>query len=126
MRAAFQSHSHPQHGMTEVDGDGLACARRLSARRHVMDRKGAPLAIGRVGRGAVQGLTVVEGDASGRKVAHDSLVVVNHFAHVEKDIAALGLVVDHGTKVRPGDELHRAIVQVDVIQCEPAADQVRR
>ena len=90
-----------------------------------MNCESAALAIGGVGRSAVQSLTVVQSDSAGRQVTNHGLVVVDHFAHVEKNVAALGLVVDHGTQVRAWDELHCAIVQVDVVKREPAADQVR-
>lgn len=52
----------------------------------------------------------------GRNVAHNRLAVVNQLAHVEDNVAALGLVVDHGAQVRAGKELHRAIVPFDIVE----------
>lgn len=120
-----RSNAHAKHRMAEVDRDGLASARRFGAGRHVVDGKGPPLAVGCVGRSAVQGLAVVKGDASGRQVAYNGLAVVDQFAHVEEDVTALGLIVEHGAKVRARNELHCAVVQLYVVESEPAADQVR-
>ena len=110
--------------MAEVDRDGLTSARRFGAWRHEMDGKCPPLAVGRVRRGAVQGLTVVKCDTAGRQVTHDGLAVVDQLAHVEEDITTLGLVVDHGAKVRARNKLHCAVVQLDVVESEPTADQI--
>ena len=104
--------------------DRFVGAGGLGAGRHVVDCEGAALAVGCVGRGAVQGLAVVQGDAAGGQVGDDGLAVVDQFAHIEQDIAALGLVVNHGAQVRAGDELHGAVVQVYVVEREPAADQI--
>ena len=102
------------------------CTRSPGARRHKVNCKRPALAVGRIRRGTVQGLAVVKCDAAGRQVAHDRLAVVDQLAHVEEDIAALGLVVGHGAQVRAGDELHGSIVQVDVVESEPATDQIGR
>ena len=89
-----------------------------------MDGKRPPLTVGRIWRSAVQRLAVVQRDSARRQVGHHRLAVVDQFAHVQQNVAALGLIVQHWAQVRAGDELHGAVVQVHVVQGQPAANQV--
>jgi len=96
--------------MAEGDRDRLLGSHGLCAWGHEVNGIGAALAVCRVGRAAVQGLTVVQGDATGWQVRDNRLAVIHRFAHIQQDITALGPVVAPGMQMGAWDELHGPIV----------------
>ena len=89
-----------------------------------MDRKGAALAIRGVGRGLVQGLAVVNGNATGRQIDDDWLGITDLITRIQQCIGRLRTIMLDGLEVGAGDELHGAVVQRHIIQRKPATDQV--
>ena len=81
-----------------------------------MDGEGAALVVGDVGRGVVEGLAVVQGDAAGGQGDDGGLRMIDLVAHVEEGAGVGGAFVLLRTEVGAGDELHGAVVDVDVVE----------
>ena len=91
-----------------------------------MDGKGTALAISRVGRRMVECLAVMDRNATCREIDHHRLCFTHLIAQIKEGVRRFCAAMFHGLKVGAGQELHGAVVHIDIVQREPATDQIRR
>ena len=91
-----------------------------------MDGEGPALAVGFVGRGVVQRLAVVQRHAAGREGHDGRLGVIHHVSQIEQRAVVGEPLVFLRAEVCAWQKLHRAVVNVHIVQRQPAAHQVGR
>src|SRR5437867_4292021 len=91
-----------------------------------MNSKGAALAWGGVRRGLMERLAVMDRDPARRQINHHLLALIDLPTAIKQGVGRLRLIMAHWAQMRTRDELHGAIVLIDIIQSEPGADEVGR